>query len=70
MTDFDLQAKHPEAKTKLSLAIDDLETGDGMKTRLEFYDDDPDTIEKRVASTIHQMIQKMGYLDRLDKKGA
>ena len=58
--------QHTEIKPKarLSLEIEDLDTGDGMKTRLEFFDDAPDTIKRTISEATAKMITTMGYLGK------
>ena len=53
-----------KSKARLSLEIEDLDTGDGAKTRLEFFDDKPDTIKRTITDAAVKMITTMGYLGK------
>jgi len=53
-----------KVKTRLSVTIDDLDTGDGVKTRFEFFNDSPSVIRGQVIRAVNLLMDKMGYLGK------
>ena len=50
-------------KSNISLSIEDLDTGNVVKTKLEFYQDDTATIRERIVSEATSIAKQMGYTE-------
>jgi len=51
-------------KAKIILNFENIETGEVRATKLEFFNNDPDTIRDHVADSIRGILSDMGYLWR------